>query len=438
MTTVAASGLYAQIDTGRALWLRDVGSLHGVLVVLALAKYAIGSGKAWPAVATIAEDSGLDRRSVQRALRKLEDDKKIARDGVSPIRTQVWVLVGWPPLGSMPAAGAVFMGAVVSTALPAPDGGGGFVPARAVDLSPEGGGFVTLGAVVSTARRDKEETREETPIPEQGSNKAKRKQQRAPKPEPLVLIPPETASGEPEGVDEVWRLYVAKIDPAARLTPKRRERIVWAIRTVGLEAVKEAINGCAASAFHMGKDRPEAYAKFGGVPKPYNDLVGNILRDEDKIEAFRAKYRAAQPVGQQSTTPDPDAEGLQACEVEIKARTLSERFHNERGDIFSHDGTPPAGEDARRFPAHAQPVGGVTVQGVRIWVWPRCQAGDDLTRRWLYRQATRYAAGRLAKEHPGDPEVKYWTDTRPRDARAEFDAALAAAVIPAEVRHVAA
>tara|TARA_R110000824_G_scaffold183776_2_gene364813 strand:- start:1708 stop:2736 length:1029 start_codon:yes stop_codon:yes gene_type:complete len=51
------------------------------LVMFVLASYANGEGRCWPSVATIARGSGLTRRGVQKAIRRLEGSDLISKDG---------------------------------------------------------------------------------------------------------------------------------------------------------------------------------------------------------------------------------------------------------------------------------------------------------------------------------------------------------------------
>lgn len=72
---------------------------------------------------------------------------------------------------------------------------------------------------------------------------------------------------------------------AAKLTPKRQRLIQARLRDSSLDEVLRAIDGCRASAWHMGAN-PESTR--------YDDLT-LILRDRDKVEMFMAKAGTATP-----------------------------------------------------------------------------------------------------------------------------------------------
>ena len=82
-------------------------------------------------------------------------------------------------------------------------------------------------------------------------------------------------------VVETFELWVAvhnKRSPV--LTPERHKVIGNAIATYGAEMVNDAIQGCALSDWHMGKNP-------GG--KKYND-ISLILRNAEKVEGFAELY----------------------------------------------------------------------------------------------------------------------------------------------------
>jgi hypothetical protein len=75
------------------------------LVLLALADHAHDDGRcAWPSVQTIARKTRMSRRGVQKALRELEKEGRIVRDGWSSKRTVCWrIIMEEPP----PTAGTI-------------------------------------------------------------------------------------------------------------------------------------------------------------------------------------------------------------------------------------------------------------------------------------------------------------------------------------------
>lgn len=74
-----------------------------------------------------------------------------------------------------------------------------------------------------------------------------------------------------------WRVKMSS--PRSKLDDKRKRLITNALKNYQADDLKQAIDGCAASPFHMGQnDRKE---KFNGL-----DL---ILRNADKIDGFMAK-----------------------------------------------------------------------------------------------------------------------------------------------------
>lgn len=98
-------------------------------------------------------------------------------------------------------------------------------------------------------------------------------------PEPISEpVPPQPrAKPKPEiaEVFEYWRSTLGK-SAAAKLDPKRRKRIEWALKAYGLDAVKRCIDGYATSAWHRGTDPRSERA--------YDDLE-LWLRDAKHVEA---------------------------------------------------------------------------------------------------------------------------------------------------------
>lgn len=82
----------------------------------------------------------------------------------------------------------------------------------------------------------------------------------------------------PDGVDEVfdyWKSVMGKTGQTV-LDGKRKARIVWALGQYGVETSKRAIDGCKASAWHMGEN---------DKGQRYDDLT-LIFRDASKVENF--------------------------------------------------------------------------------------------------------------------------------------------------------
>lgn len=107
--------------------------------------------------------------------------------------------------------------------------------------------------------------------------------QSSPAEPPSATLDPPAPSSEPPSrgkprsdvleVFEYWRTTLGK-PASAKLDPKRRKRIEWAIGAYGLEAVKRCIDGYASSAWHRGQnDRG----------RPYDDLT-LWLRDAERVE----------------------------------------------------------------------------------------------------------------------------------------------------------
>jgi uncharacterized protein YdaU (DUF1376 family) len=82
----------------------------------------------------------------------------------------------------------------------------------------------------------------------------------------------------PDGVGDVfdyWKTVMGKTGQTV-LDGKRKARIVWAIGQYGVETAKRAIDGCKASAWHMGEN---------DKGQRYDDLT-LIFRDASKVENF--------------------------------------------------------------------------------------------------------------------------------------------------------
>jgi len=75
-----------------------------------------------------------------------------------------------------------------------------------------------------------------------------------------------------------WKEIMKKRNPI--LDKKRSSRIGWAIANYGMEACRQAIDGCALSPWHMGQNPSN---------KAYND-ISLIFRDAEKTEGFIERY----------------------------------------------------------------------------------------------------------------------------------------------------
>jgi len=73
---------------------------------------------------------------------------------------------------------------------------------------------------------------------------------------------------------EYWKLRMNKTRPI--MDAKRENRIGWAIANYGVEACREAIEGCLASDWHMGKNPSKKF---------YND-ISLIFQDSKHVEMF--------------------------------------------------------------------------------------------------------------------------------------------------------
>lgn len=87
------------------------------------------------------------------------------------------------------------------------------------------------------------------------------------------------------GVDSLFKFWTEVMSkPGAKLSPKRKKRIEWAISEYGEERARQAIIGCASSAFHMGENEQG---------KRFDDLE-LIFRNSEKFESFEALAEKAQ------------------------------------------------------------------------------------------------------------------------------------------------
>lgn len=81
---------------------------------------------------------------------------------------------------------------------------------------------------------------------------------------------------EVEAIFKFWSEVMSK--PGAKLSPKRKARIEWALKEYGDDRARKAIIGCASSAFHMGENEQG---------KRFDDLE-LIFRNSEKFESFES------------------------------------------------------------------------------------------------------------------------------------------------------
>ncbi len=105
--------------------------------------------------------------------------------------------------------------------------------------------------------------------------------------------PSKVDSDDVRRVFEHWRTKLGH--ERAVLDDKRRRKIIAALKSHGLETALRAIDGCAASDFHMGRDE-----RSGG--KRFDDLE-LILRNASKIESFAALAPKAPAPQAKGTAP---------------------------------------------------------------------------------------------------------------------------------------
>ncbi|MGC9200234.1 MAG: hypothetical protein ACP5E5_15220 [Acidobacteriaceae bacterium] len=106
-----------------------------------------------------------------------------------------------------------------------------------------------------------------------------------------------------------WQRIMNK--PRAKLDRKRQTRIEWALKTYGYDACILAIEGCARSEWHMGKnDRGERY-----------DDLTLIFRNAEKFERF-LEYRNQEPKASPVSSTLQRWMGADAIEGEVIRRTV--------------------------------------------------------------------------------------------------------------------
>jgi hypothetical protein len=117
-----------------------------------------------------------------------------------------------------------------------------------------------------------------------------------------------------EQVERVWAAWQAAMrSPHSKLDGKREAAIKRGLRAYGLDDCLRAVEGCARSDFHMGRDPKTAGKKYNGV-----DL---IFRDAEHTEKFLGL--AGGPRGGVSATYEDDGD-------DVDARLLAEADRGRR------------------------------------------------------------------------------------------------------------
>jgi hypothetical protein len=126
------------------------------------------------------------------------------------------------------------------------------------------------------------------------------------------LTPPAAmaVAAEVRQVFEHWQRVMSS--PRSKLDGNRRTAISRGLRDYGLEQCLRAIDGCAASDFHMGRD-----PKTGG--KKYNDL-SLIFRNAEKTEGFIARAQPAYTAAVAPTQPGNLEEHREAVLARLRAQ----------------------------------------------------------------------------------------------------------------------
>lgn len=106
---------------------------------------------------------------------------------------------------------------------------------------------------------------------------------------PLFDLPPlPTASGD---VFTVWNHWLETLRYNSKtrvvMSDKRRKKIEAALKNYDVQTCLDAINGCANSDFHQGRN---------GRGTKYDDIE-LILRDSEHIERFSSEFRETQDGG---------------------------------------------------------------------------------------------------------------------------------------------
>jgi hypothetical protein len=105
---------------------------------------------------------------------------------------------------------------------------------------------------------------------------------------------------------EHWRRVMSH--PKARLDRKRLARCEWALKHYGLETAKLAIEGCARSDWHMGRDPRSSGRRF--------DDLGLIFRDAEHVERFLGMPEHSSGIRQLPSAADYAASATTDAELE--------------------------------------------------------------------------------------------------------------------------
>jgi hypothetical protein len=125
--------------------------------------------------------------------------------------------------------------------------------------------------------------------PEKKKNLPKKQRRKRASPQLKVEQSAKASTVADSEAEEVYAYWVSVMRPGRKRVPKmehdRLRKVKAAIADYGVETCKLAIDGCAASDFHMGKNRAN---------KRYDDLE-LIFRDQSHVEMFldRAEGRKA-------------------------------------------------------------------------------------------------------------------------------------------------
>jgi hypothetical protein len=126
-------------------------------------------------------------------------------------------------------------------------------------------------------------------------------------------LSPELVPSKADHVAEVfdhWRSVMNS--PRSKLDPKRRALIARAIKLYSVFDCIAAIDGCAASDFHMGREP--------GKPTMHNSIE-LIFRSADKIDSFIARASKAPPAKALTVArSEPTEDAIEAARARIRAQ----------------------------------------------------------------------------------------------------------------------
>jgi hypothetical protein len=239
------------------------------LVLIVLADHASSDGtNSWPSVDTIQHEARLkSRRSVQNSLRQLEDAGAIVADGQGAKGQTNWTVV----------VGAHEMRSAIDDA-------------EGRNLRPEGG---------ATDAPKPSFNHPEPPCVGSASDEAVEvpvQRQLGEDGKPVPLLSPD---GE---IESVWEHYVEVMAPRHKqLAAAERALIRDALKVATAVECKQAIDGCRASAFHMGEnDRGKKYNRLSQILKGKR----GIRTTREQIDLFLDIAEKA-GVGPGSSSVDP-------------------------------------------------------------------------------------------------------------------------------------